>query len=327
MFTRFHENRYRNLVWVFVFVISLVRATSVQAEPITVEAYREWIQETKLLLSNLRNGREEIVQDQLSTLADRWERIKEVSLTDSRTITLDHSFLVAQFRSVPPDLDKLDALLTAIEETWETWPSPRHTSADLSGLKQILAQPEFDWQVSQPSSIQTWLEELPSRIIEFWMRNAPASILDLTEVINWVLLGLGIIVFLIILIISIRGVYTSFAPYVAFKDEIERDKRPASAEEALKKAKALSELGDYRSAVRYLYLSSLILLEERGVIHFDLTKTNREYLHTFAHRPELVEILRDVIDVFDRVWYGYKRIDANAYARYLDHVENLKQVT
>jgi hypothetical protein len=77
--------------------------------------------------------------------------------------------------------------------------------------------------------------------------------------------------------------------------------------------------------VRYLYLSSLLLLEERDLIRYDRSQTNQEYLRSVAGRPELAVILQDVIDVFDRVWYGFQSLDSRAYAQYQARVEQLRR--
>ncbi len=98
-----------------------------------------------------------------------------------------------------------------------------------------------------------------------------------------------------------------------------------TAETALKKAQTLSTGGDYRMAVRYLYLSTLLILEERGLFRYDRSKTNREYLRSVRERPELAETLRDVVDVFDRVWYGFQPLSQSDYSQYQTRVEALQQ--
>jgi hypothetical protein len=83
--------------------------------------------------------------------------------------------------------------------------------------------------------------------------------------------------------------------------------------------------GDYRNAIRYLYLSYLLVLDEQGVMRYDRSRTNREYLRSVSSRPELAKPLRDVIDVFDRVWYGFETVDETTYKSYVAHVEELRE--
>jgi hypothetical protein len=77
--------------------------------------------------------------------------------------------------------------------------------------------------------------------------------------------------------------------------------------------------------VRYLYLSSLLILDEHGVLRYDRSRTNREYLRSVSSKPELAKPLSDVIDVFDRVWYGYDSVDDETYQSYVKHVDELRE--
>jgi len=48
-------------------------------------------------------------------------------------------------------------------------------------------------------------------------------------------------------------------------------------------------------------------------------------LRSVAHLPILVAILREVIEVFDRVWYGYQPLDEATYNQYAARVAELRQ--
>ena len=93
----------------------------------------------------------------------------------------------------------------------------------------------------------------------------------------------------------------------------------------MQRAQTLSGQGDYRNAIRYLYLSSLLVLDERGLLRYDRSRTNREYLRSVSSKPGLATPLRDVIDVFDRVWYGFESVDEQTYQSYLQHVDELRE--
>jgi hypothetical protein len=93
----------------------------------------------------------------------------------------------------------------------------------------------------------------------------------------------------------------------------------------MQRAQTLSSQGDYRNAVRYLYLSSLLILDEQGLLRYDRSRTNREYLRSVSSKPQLAKPLSDVIDVFDRVWYGFEPVDEQAYRNYVEHVEELRE--
>jgi hypothetical protein len=94
---------------------------------------------------------------------------------------------------------------------------------------------------------------------------------------------------------------------------------------ALQRAQTLSGQGDYRNAVRYLYLSSLLTLDEQGLLRYDRSRTNREYVRSISAKPQLANPLRNVIDVFDRVWYGFEAVDDETYQSYVRQVEELQE--
>jgi hypothetical protein len=60
-------------------------------------------------------------------------------------------------------------------------------------------------------------------------------------------------------------------------------------------------------------------------LRYDRSQTNREYLRSLTHLPKLAAILQEVIEVFDRVWYGYQPLDETSYAQYAAQVAKLRQ--
>ena len=85
---------------------------------------------------------------------------------------------------------------------------------------------------------------------------------------------------------------------------------------ALAHAETAEAASDFRSALRYLYLSAILHLQERGVLPYDKSLTNREYLHEAQNDVDLYAALGPAITVFDEVWYGYKPCDAETVANY-----------
>ena len=82
---------------------------------------------------------------------------------------------------------------------------------------------------------------------------------------------------------------------------------------------------DYRTAIRYLYLSSLLTLDERGLIRYDATLTNREHLRQIDDQPQLLTLLRPIVAAFEDVWYGYAPVDEALYQRYSQDIQKLQQ--
>ncbi|MXV73085.1 DUF4129 domain-containing protein [Candidatus Poribacteria bacterium] len=85
---------------------------------------------------------------------------------------------------------------------------------------------------------------------------------------------------------------------------------------ALARADSAEAANDFRSALRFLYLSAILHLQERGVLPYDKSLTNREYLHQAQVDIDLHTALGPAITVFDEVWYGHKPCDAETVASY-----------
>ena len=62
--------------------------------------------------------------------------------------------------------------------------------------------------------------------------------------------------------------------------------------------------GDFRGAVRKLYISLLYELSERNLIELEPNTTNHEYLAKVSRFQPLVAPMRYLTDRFDYFWYG-----------------------
>jgi len=135
---------------------------------------------------------------------------------------------------------------------------------------------------------------------------------------------LAVIALTVVLFLIFRTLFTDFINEARTAEENIAEELLTS-EAAFERAQSLSRGGDYRAAVRFLYLSSLLLLDERGLLRYDRSKTNREYLRSVSSSPELQKPLSEVIEVFDDVWYGYHQVNEEAFKHYSDRVEELKE--
>ena len=97
----------------------------------------------------------------------------------------------------------------------------------------------------------------------------------------------------------------------------------ATEQAALTQSEKAAESKNFREALRFLYLSAIFNLQERGFLTYDRSLTNLEYLRTLGAHAELQQALGPAIRVFDDVWYGYKPCDAETLA---DYREMLKRV-
>lgn len=297
-----------------------IRSTQAQTSRLSLDAYWEAIAE-------IRDGLNAAEKDDNSTRAAAVARliaIAEVKLPDGRIQPIDHSFLIRQLQSESVTTETLTTLFTAYLSSRQGWPDPTFRQLDGAALADILSRPEFQYTPQEPNFFQRLWQDIRQRVEDFFLQLFPEDSAIRLPLGN-LIIGLAAVLVLVILAYALRGLLADLTVDAALTTEEELGGEPLTADLALQRAQELSTGGDYRTAVRYLYLSALLLLEERGLLRYDRSLTNREYLRTVAHRPELAATLREVIDVFDRVWYGFQALDDGEYAQYAQRVATLRQ--
>ena len=285
-------------------------------------AYWELVADTEEAVAALSG---DPIPDQRAALADlaaRWATVNEVRLADGSLLPVTHAGLVELLRADEPDLAAIGHRLEALQRAQQSWLEPAYDQDEArqatTRLDTILARPEFQWQETEPSLLE--------RIWQWFLRTLfdllPAGQGNL--LFNYLLTAFGALMLLVVLLYAARSLFGSLAAE-AEEEGLEHLETDLTSEEALARAQTFSRGGDYRSAVRYLYLSTLLLLDERGVLRYDRSRTNREYLRSVSGRPEVADTLRRVVEVFDRTWYGYQPLDAESYAAYEAAVNDLQQ--
>jgi hypothetical protein len=303
---------------------SAAAADSQAGDPITLEEYWRRVTETRQAAADLEHQSEAMALSRLDQLASAWEAITQVSLPDGTLVELDHSELAALLRQEPPHLAIILGRLDALIALHERFPDGIFTLEDLGRLKAILADPRFQWEEAKPSPLAGWWESFWKKVGE-WLDELFGDGLGLTlpvgPIMTW---ALGILLVLILAFAG-RGLFAGLVRDVELAAQEPCLHEALTSEAAFQRAEALSRGGDLRSAVRYLYLSALLLLDERGLLRYDRSRTNLEYLRTVRDSPDLVRPLRSVIEIFDRVWYGFEAIDPRTYQEYVERVDELRK--
>jgi len=304
---------------------NLAQAQDGPGQAVPVEAYWRQVEQALRTVQDLGEMDAEEARTALDDLAVEFGTIAAVELVDGRRLPLDNSYLVARLQDPEPDLERLEATLTAMLAARNRWPDPSHDSQDLAPLAEILARPEFQTVQEELGPLERLWQRITEALQDLLFRLFPESAGGLGPLIRLVLTLAGFVALIAAFIFVLRSVMGDIIVDEESLANGEHGSALLSADQALAQARDHSRRGDYRSAVRYLYISSLMLLEERDLIRYDRTQTNQEYLRGVAGRPELAAILRDVIDVFDRVWYGFQSLDEQAFSHYANRVEQLRQ--
>jgi hypothetical protein len=100
----------------------------------------------------------------------------------------------------------------------------------------------------------------------------------------------------------------------------------ATAVDLREAALASAREGDFRSAVRKLYISLLYELAERNLIELQTNATNRDYLARVSRFSALAEPMRYLTERFDHTWYGMSPASGEDFSAYqARYSEALKQ--
>lgn len=91
---------------------------------------------------------------------------------------------------------------------------------------------------------------------------------------------------------------------------------PTANQQSLPEAAALLDQarnafgsGKYRDAVRFSFLALLAALQQRHLLRYDPSRTNREYYHDLVGNPEVAQLFLEAARPFERAWYGQRDVD------------------
>lgn len=323
----------RALLLCFCCILLSLLPTSVQAQSVTLEAYQQQIRAAYAAAQ--RSNRIDLDQ-----VAAELSNVTSVALPDQTSVPVNNSWLREALAQEPPDYSliegRLGALLEALNQP-RTMPDPDA----LNKLQGVFEQPPFkDREV--PGSVRAawnnfWrgVGDAISNFFDWIFGNAPTPQVQPPapprvpnvgftglSPLSWVLLVVGVLLVLALVGYAIRGIRGSMVRDAKAKREAAEEETLTSTE-AMERAQTEVRGGDYRTAVRYLYLSSLLWLHEQRLLRYDRSLTNREYLEQVRDKP-LHGQLTPIVDTFDRVWYGKRPLDDGEFAAYEEQITALR---
>ncbi len=301
-------------------LLALLVAPGRMARADSIDAYKQRIQQALDRVRQAETAPDVAEQKRLfAEAADLLETTAPVDLPKTDKLIPDNSDLIALLRDAeeydPSALDQLVALSTLLERH----PSTNHDTARAK-LSTVLA--DLNTRPEQQNAIEKWLSSLIERFLQGLGRSA--STLP-GQFWNFVFLGIGACVLIAITLYFVRNLRRSSVTDSAL-GAAHVDDTPLSSSEAIDRAQKLAGEGDYRTAVRQLYLGTLLILDERGKLRFDKSLTNHETLRALrtGGANALAESLRPIVDYYDRVWYGFAAVQTPDYERYRAQVEAVK---
>lgn len=169
-------------------------------------------------------------------------------------------------------------------------------------------------------SILKWIKEF----IENNKYTGPKIFLPFTgpefaRALGWVLKILGILIIPTIIILIFyfvsKNIRISKRKKILEDAEILENVRDPNL--LLEMALNCKNKGDYRQALRYLYLSILVEYNKRNIIKINKSKTNRQYIYEIKqNNPASFEIISEFTNAFNEHWYGLKSLYLGEYERW-----------
>ena len=204
------------------------------------------------------------------------------------------------------------------------------TAARLAVLDEVLSRPEFtgeeSWLLRWLREFFEWLRSLLPEppAVELPVPNAP--VLPPAPAVNWIVVGAVSTLAVVLLALLLRWGVRSWLRSRQEEDGAaagEPGDEPATPEAARAQAVAFAAEGNFRAAVRRLYLAALLTLQQREVVSSDASLTNRELLDKLRSEDPVRPLLAPVVTTFDEVWYGATEPDAGHFQRYAAQVDAL----
>ena len=206
--------------------------------------------------------------------------------------------------------------------------TPRdNTAARLAILTDVLARPEFNTPVSLWDRFWQWLANLLSD----WMPDARPStdagwLALLIRLVPWIITVLIVAAVIWLLTYWLQRVLRTFVTDARLTQLTVDGDLPSSAAEARQQARTAAQSGNYRDAVRRLYLAALLQLAEHDLITYERSLTNREVLVRVPTDSPIHAHLAPVVATFDQVWYGIHEPDLATFHAYEQEIDELATV-
>ena len=196
----------------------------------------------------------------------------------------------------------------------------------LQHLHAILARPEYQFDRSKP-----WWQQLLAPLLDFAWR-------QLSQLIQLVLdasagreggLGLGLLVgsglvLGVTVVYLVRAVRLSVMRESTLRSASLAERRERS-DQFWQTAQQLAATGQYAEAVRFSYLSALYALDERALLHVELSLTNREHaLRLKRGYPSLGDSFGELVERYERVRYGQADVASAGFAEFSGRAQRVR---
>lgn len=297
---------------------TVVAQPAANGEPATLDQYIAALQEVRQELASAPGE-----QGALEASRDRLQPLQQVLLPSGDVVELDPLLgEPGQTLDAAEALARVEAALAQLGAA-----EGDASAARLAVLAAVLAGPQFTAGESWWDLLLQWFSQWLGRILPSAPESAASSkVTQQAGDFLWWTVGIaGAIALALLLAYWLRGFLGSFIGAAAAADGGPND-LPQTPEDARRRAAGLAAGGDYRNAVRNLYLSALLTLEQNGLVPIDRSLTNREVLRRISPNHPVAGRLQPVVETFDEVWYGVHEPDDQTYRQYTEEIDALESL-
>ncbi len=319
-----------HLVWLLGIFISIISADRNLAPIDCLSEADFW---------NLVSKTDQVLQTQTDVpeagtfdeIASQWRRLNFVCLDNGERISVEGGY-IARALDTPENLQarlSISPMVKALEATRKIQ-LPDPDPAVQQHLKEILSRPEFQWPAPRANPLADWVLSIFNRLFAWMDRLLAGRNLDG----NWVrilqscLLIIGTLLFGALIYFIVNSLRRSFTPDTNINSILQPGDEYLDASAAQLRAEDFASIGDWRSALRYKYLFCLLTLDEAGILRFEKSRTNHEYLaglNSAGSQPMFVLFSR-LVEIFENSWYGFQPIDSSSYSAYAGQANDLQQL-
>lgn len=313
--------------------VVLLAAFATVARAVPLSDYHERVAEAARIVEAVYVEESDLSEDEALTRVQSLVPPRESVEFDGRSIEVDNRWLTVEAAafSSADDYDERNEILERIAtrlyeiqsnvEALEKVPA-HATQQERAKVEEILARPEFrepgDNAVAKKlrdlrEKIGKILEKLFSRLF------GAAGGESISTIIRVVVLGAGLVALLILARAIAQAVARRRSGGVKGKTKKKKivlgeevDESTTSADLAAS-ARAIADRGDFRAAIRKLFVALIYQLDERDIVRLRAEATNREYLALVRSLGKLYPVMTEMTDTFERVWYGDAPIDRAGY--------------
>jgi Domain of unknown function (DUF4129) len=318
----------RSSFFLFLFVLFFFTISAAGA-PITFTGYASRIARAQAAIGVLieKDLPADRVREQIATIKRLVPRQQQVQF-DGQVVRVDNSWLhiaideVAKKRRDDTEgrhsmLTEISGRLSALQERIRQSQQVAKAGDQGTQLDRILARPEYQLDKEQGSTIKKFLNSLWQKILRF-LRSLDFSRGREPELPNTGLLsGIRILLVIIVFVASAIGAIYLIGRLRRKRSQEEvKDVREVLGEkiagdvtsgDLLAMAAELAKQGDYRTAIRRVYIALLLDLERRGKLPLHPSKTNRDYLNALRAERKLYPTFSIMTGAFEMIWYGQRR--------------------